>query len=593
MRLCRFGVAIFLALTFSSSAIGQEPDPLPAESISNWSAPPYWRLAKADVEQIPSEGAVGTLGLEAVDGGAPSDYGFTGVSPCRLVDTRGNGFTGAFGPPALAQGVPRDFNVINRCDISSAARAVSLNITVTNTQGPGFILIYPQGASQPTVSTLNYVAGQTIANAAVVPLGASGAFTVIAGVSGTDLIIDTNGYYAPLTVVTRVNGMSGAVSLVAGSNISITPGAQTLTIAGTAPAAWSLTGNAGTTAGTNFLGTTDNQALELKVNGQRAFRLVPNGQSPDVIGGHSANTVTAGVYGATIAGGGGATAPNLVTDTFGTVGGGNNNRAGDGAGAINDHPLNTVGGGGNNVASGNGATVAGGITNFSTGSRTTVGGGATNTAGGGTAATVAGGESNQATGAWSAVPGGVNNIAAGSYSFAAGRHALANHDGSFVWADGSTANSVGSAGVNQFIVRAGGIWFGTTSAPSIPGTDFLNTSTGAHLTTSGIWTNNSDRALKEDFEAVDGSKLLLDLAALPMSTWSYKADKGAIRHIGPMAQDFAAAFGVGNDDRSIGTLDADGVALAAIQALYQVVKEKDAKIEALESRLVELESMVH
>jgi len=69
-------------------------------------------------------------------------------------------------------------------------------VTVTNTQGPGFILIYPAGGSQPTVSTLNYVAGQTIANAAVVPLGAGGAITVIAGVSGTDLILDTNGYYA-------------------------------------------------------------------------------------------------------------------------------------------------------------------------------------------------------------------------------------------------------------------------------------------------------------------------------------------------------------------------------------------------------------
>jgi hypothetical protein len=77
-----------------------------------------------------------------------------------------------------------------------------LNITVTNTQGPGFILIYPQGGAQPSVSTLNYVAGQTIANAAVVPLGTGGGVTVIAGVSGTDLILDTNGYYAPAGVGT-------------------------------------------------------------------------------------------------------------------------------------------------------------------------------------------------------------------------------------------------------------------------------------------------------------------------------------------------------------------------------------------------------
>ena len=148
-----------------------------------------------------------------------------------------------------------------------------------------------------------------------------------------------------------------------------------------------------------------------------------------------------------------------------------------------------------------------------------------------------------------------------------------------------------STGVNQFIVRSsGGIWLGTTSTPSIPGTDFLNTSTGAHLTTTGIWTNNSDRAMKEEFERIDGQNLLARLAALPISTWSYKADNGSIRHIGPMAQDFAAAFGVGNDNRSIGTLDADGVALAAIQALYEIVKEKDVELEALKARLSKLES---
>ena len=107
-----------------------------------------------------------------------------------------------------------------------------MNVTVTNTQGPGFILIYPQGGAQPTVSTLNYVAGQTIANAAVVPLGAGGGITVIAGVSGTDLILDTNGDY-PAGVVTSLSGLSGDVTLAAGSNVTITPSGQTLTVAAT------------------------------------------------------------------------------------------------------------------------------------------------------------------------------------------------------------------------------------------------------------------------------------------------------------------------------------------------------------------------
>src|SRR5947207_2812782 len=89
-------------------------------------------------------------------------------------------------------------------------------------------------------------------------------------------IADTraNGYYAPQAVVNTVNGLSGAVTLSAGTNVSITPSGNTLTIAssGGAASGWSLTGNSGTTAGTNFLGTTDNQPLELKVNGLRAFR---------------------------------------------------------------------------------------------------------------------------------------------------------------------------------------------------------------------------------------------------------------------------------------------------------------------------------
>ncbi|PYQ63418.1 MAG: hypothetical protein DMF54_16820, partial [Acidobacteria bacterium] len=101
-------------------------------------------------------------------------------------------------------------------------------MTVTNTQGPGFILIYPQGAAQPTVSTVNYVAGQTIANAAVVPLSAGGAVTIIAGVSGTDLVLDTNGYYSETTTGSRlasgeflaIFGARGGGAVILGENNS-------------------------------------------------------------------------------------------------------------------------------------------------------------------------------------------------------------------------------------------------------------------------------------------------------------------------------------------------------------------------------------
>jgi hypothetical protein len=123
-----------------------------------------------------------------------------GIPPCRVVDTRGNGFAGPFGPPALGAGAPRDLPLAGQCSIPAEAQAVSLNVTATDTLGPGFLLLAPAGAPPPLVSTLNYQAGDTVANAAVVPLGPGG-LTVIAGVSGADLVLDVNGYFVDATRV--------------------------------------------------------------------------------------------------------------------------------------------------------------------------------------------------------------------------------------------------------------------------------------------------------------------------------------------------------------------------------------------------------
>jgi hypothetical protein len=182
-----------------SLARGEEvPDPSAiVGKIADWPAPQYWSPPAQPGSVREREGGTRTEGVEAL---ATSPLPFIGITPCRLVDTRQAGFPAGFGPPALTAGVPRNFVLPGRCGIPAAAEAVSLNVTVTNTQGAGFILIFPQGDAQPDVSTLNYVAGQTVANAAVVPLGAGGGITVIAGVSGTALILDTNGYYAPAGV---------------------------------------------------------------------------------------------------------------------------------------------------------------------------------------------------------------------------------------------------------------------------------------------------------------------------------------------------------------------------------------------------------
>jgi hypothetical protein len=92
----------------------------------------------------------------------------------------------------------------------------------------------------------------------------------------------------------------------------------------------------------------------------------------------------------------------------------------------------------------------------------------------------------------------------------------------------------------------------------------------------------SDRNVKRDIEPVDARAVLESVARLPVSTWSYKSDDPSVRHMGPMAQDFKAAFGLGDTDRAYYPIDAHGVTLASIQALYERMQELDVRIQRLE-----------
>jgi hypothetical protein len=363
---------------------------------------------------------------------------------------------------------------------------------------------------------------------------------------------------------------------------------------------WTLQGNKGTVAGKQFLGTLDGEPLELWVNSARALRLEPasdgTNQSPNVIGGIADNFVTAGVHSATIGGGGRSTptdpaSANRVTDSFGTIGGGADNRAGNDAGTTEDRRFATVGGGESNVASASHDTVGGGLDNFAGGSDSTVGGGRQNlvsghtavVAGGwlneatGVASTVSGGFGNDAAGTEATVPGGSGSEANGAFSFAAGSAALAEHDGAWVWADGTGFSGFASTADNEFAVRASGGVRLRTSA---------NLSTGCNLPAgSGTFACTSDRRAKRGFEAVDERRLLDALAGLPIQSWQYRSDPERTRHVGPTAQDFARAFGLGADRKTISTVDADGVALAAIKGLNAVVEEQERRIGRLEARL--------
>ena len=534
--------------------------------------------------------------------------------------------------------------------------------------------------------------------------------------------------------VQSLNGLRDAVELVAGENVAIEVNGQQIRIAATAGGgmneAWRLTGNAGTTPGTHFVGTIDEMPLELHVNGARALRLEP-GNSPNVIGGHADNAVTAGVVGATIAGGGapddGQAAEdfNTVTGNYGTVGGGQGNQAGlyatVGGGQNNsanglkavvggghqnvaDGWYASIGGGSNNQAAAQSATVSGGAQNTASAELAFVGGGVYNVASGSRAvvsgrqeniasgtgafvggggyyvdgnafvggnrasapvstvaggfsnviaesgkfATVSGGRENTASGEGATIPGGAFNVAAGNYSLAAGRRARAEHAGTFVWADAVDEDFVSTA-ENQFLVRAtggvrfqggnkwnldntegdvrigndtfrfkigvalggagaGDVWFrahgGTgrmffwTKGVTIYTND--DKTTGVVLpANSGSWSSVSDRHVKVNVVPVDPQVILTKVAALPISTWSYVGQPEAVRHMGPMAQDFYAAFGLGESDTHIAVVDADGVALAAIQGLYQQVRElevenarQQAKLEQLAAEVARLQTLV-
>jgi trimeric autotransporter adhesin len=363
------------------------------------------------------------------------------------------------------------------------------------------------------------------------------------------------------------------------------------------------------------LGTTDGQPLTLGIGGGAGVRIAPSTTvgEPNIIGGHADNGAASTAIKGAFIGGGGATGgfPNSILANYGVIGGGAGNKVhgnygavGGGAenqagGSLSGLPFTTVGGGFQNSALGESSVVAGGRQNsiYSTGSYSAVGGGRYNIASG-SQATVGGGDSNSADGLSSTVPGGFGNTASGEASFAAGQYAIAAAR-TFIWNSYNTSNNLPTRtdsfrvqAANGFDVAFGPnrdyfVAFNAETAGFI-----ITTSTGAKLSAGGVWTNNSDRAKRRDFSPINAQNaqdILRKVVSLPLSTWSYFAEDAKIRHIGPMAQDFWKAFGLGYDDKTMTDIDARGVTLAAIQGLDQIVKDRDVEIAQLKSRLAAIE----
>lgn len=477
---------------------------------------------------------------------------------------------------------------------------VLYQIVFRSSAKPGFV---PKIDSNFTLTNSLITEDNAGVHIGALAIASSGAITLCCGQSFgaggaggtvTNILTGTGLTGGPITTSGTISIADGGVTTAQIGSGAAT-GGQVLTANGSGgaawqsvPVAWALAGNAGTGCTTspcaNFLGTTDSDALEIRVGGNRALRIEPAtdlqngfGFAPNVIGGFSGNAITGtGTAGATIAGGGAkglgdGNLINTVSGSFGTVGGGFSNTA-SGIGS-------TVAGGDNNTASGGNSfsTVGGGVSNTSSGLTSVVAAGSSNFAVG-DYSVVAGGLINQANGKYSAVAGGQRNLAAGVGSFAAGQYVSDNGaSGVFLWGDNSTQTLMTATVDNQFLARAsGGVIFYTKS----------DLSSGVSLAAGGgSWSSLSDRNLKDNVAAIDAKRILARVIAMPVTTWNYKSQAESIRHIGPMAQDFYSAFRVGEDDKHITEVDEGGVALAAIQGLYEISREKDQKIALLEKGL--------
>jgi hypothetical protein len=315
---------------------------------------------------------------------------------------------------------------------------------------------------------------------------------------------------APNAIYATQAGTAASSTAATTANTATAVAAGSVGTAGLSPAVlsntfWRLGGNTATTPGTQFLGTTDNQPLEFKANGQRALRLEPGtGGLPNIIGGSAVNTVDAGVFGAVIGGGGAPAWPHRVAANNGTIAGGIGHEINSGANQA------AIGGGALNVIESSAAD-------------TVIGGGRGNRIQAGAVYAAIGGGLNNTNGPsaiGATIPGGRDNYAGGLASFAAGRRAKALNSGAFVWADYTDADFA-STGANQFLIRAaGGVGIGTNhpqSALHVVGTvtasNFVGSGVGLTTLSGAALANGSITAAKfapgavNHLDAPDGSPL--------------------------------------------------------------------------------------
>ncbi len=199
------------------------------------------------------------------------------------------------------------------------------------------------------------------------------------------------------------------------------------------------------------------------------------------------------------------------------------------------------------------------------------------------------------------------NVGLGTSSAAASLHVFRNNASAQLRVEEATASTASrnllrivnnGASTFRFDNTATGLLWGFGSLGSgnffigaTPGQPLaMQVTSAGNMIITGAYSSTSDRDAKTDVAEVDAQDVLARVAALPLSTWRFK--QATERHIGPMAQDFAAAFGLGSDDKHIALGDVSGVALAAIQALKAQLDDRDVQLRALHERLAALEAAV-
>jgi len=378
--------------------------------------------------------------------------------------------------------------------------------------------------------------------------GSAGIGTITPNTSSVlDMVSTTQGVLVPrMTQAQRNNILSPAVGLLIFQTTN-TPGFYYYSDKGwtaLTPKAkgWLLTGNAGTTPGTNFIGTTDAQPLVFKVNNQQTGAI--GGPGENTAFGYLSLTATTGVNN---------TANGSQALRFNTTGSAN---TAAGAKALDSNDV-----GHDNTASGYAALIKSH--------------GSYNTANGSQAL------SNNLT--------GNNNTALGYRADIAGNNL-------------SNATAIGNGTVVQQsnTIKFGNenVWgwgFGNDpvmgkEALVVGVAGSLVNGNGAYLTQTGVWTNSSSKEFKEDFTQQDLQSALARICKLSITKWRFKGSDEY--HIGPLAEEFYDAFKVGTNNKSISTVDPAGVALLGIQALAKNQDDLAAKNQELKTQIMELKKLV-